>query len=544
MKRFSWHERKENLEKIEGHKFDLCVIGGGITGAGVARDAAMRGLDVLLVESSDFASGTSSRSSKLIHGGIRYLENLEFHLVFEALSERSKLFSMAPHLVHPLRFLIPLYKSSRVPPWKMGLGLWLYDALALFRTPEMHQLLSVKETEKLIPALSSKDLNASFIYSDAYMDDDRLVLETLRSANEAGATLINYCKALEPMNDSSGKINRLKIRDEVSGKNLNIEFSQLVSTVGPWTDIVGKSLNQKWKSILRPTKGVHLTFRKEDFSIPNAVVMATEQRIVFAIPRHEMVILGTTDTDFKGDPSAVRVEESDVAYLLGVVRKYFPKLDLKKENIVSSYAGVRPLVNDGADNEGKVSREHTIFRDETGVVYAAGGKYTTYRQMSEDIVDEVIAPLTMEAKSRLSSCQTQASLNPLVPSDVHLYEIQIREDLEFNFKLSSAESETLFQRHGLESLEMARLFFERYGRFGRAVELEALQALETTMCRNLTDFLTRRVPYFLSLRDHGQSDLKLIAPIFVEYLKWTSEELKVELKRFEDYTASELSWKK
>ena len=215
---------------MSNQTFDLLIIGGGINGAGVARDAALRGLSVALVEASDFASGTSSRSSKLIHGGIRYLENFEFKLVFEALSERKRLFAIAPHLVHPLRFMIPLYRGGRVGMFKMGLGMWLYDALSLFRAPQMHERLSAKESLQRMPSLQSKDLLGAYVYSDAYMDDDRLVYETLRSAADSGAIAANYVKALGTQLGSDQKISGVLCRDEKTQRDFVIKAQQTQST--------------------------------------------------------------------------------------------------------------------------------------------------------------------------------------------------------------------------------------------------------------------------------------------------------------------------
>ncbi|MEZ4870798.1 MAG: FAD-dependent oxidoreductase [Bdellovibrionales bacterium] len=290
---FSFETRNQNLNRLKTETFDLVIIGGGINGAGVARDAASRGLKVALVEANDFASGTSSRSSKLIHGGVRYLENLEFGLVFEALSERAKLFQLAPHLVHPLRFQIPIYKSSRVGMFMMGLGMWLYDALSLFQAPKMHERLNAKESVERMPTLNARELSGSYVYSDAYMDDDRLVHETLRSANELGAVQVNYAKAVGANRDEQGRIQSIKIKDGIAGEELVVHGRHFVSTVGVWTDDLGDILLPKWEHIMRPSKGVHLTFSKERLPLANAVVMGAESRIVFGIQRHEMVIVGT-----------------------------------------------------------------------------------------------------------------------------------------------------------------------------------------------------------------------------------------------------------
>ncbi|MCB0309518.1 MAG: glycerol-3-phosphate dehydrogenase/oxidase, partial [Bdellovibrionales bacterium] len=390
-KEFSAETRQKNIKNLSDQVFDLLIIGGGINGAGIARDAASRGLTVALVEMNDFASGTSSRSSKLIHGGLRYLENLDFHLVFEALSERAKLFEIAPHLVHPLRFLVPLYKTGRVGPFKMGLGMWLYDVLALFDTPKMHCYYSSQEAIQRVPVLKPTLLNGAFEYSDAYMDDDRLVIETLRSANEAGAVAVNYVSAKQPLVNDQGELTGFECVDLMSDSKFNVKARHIVSTVGPWTDQIGNKVYSDWKPIMRPSKGVHLTFSKEDFQIPCAVVMAAEQRIVFAIPRNEMVIVGTTDTDFKEDPSSIKTERKDVEYLLNVINDYFPGVQVTEEKIISSYSGVRPLVDDGAASEGKTSREHTIKTDKKRhFTYVAGGKYTTYRLIAEQAVDSIL----------------------------------------------------------------------------------------------------------------------------------------------------------
>lgn len=538
MKEFSARTRVENIECLQEEFFDLVIIGGGITGAGTARDAAMRGMRVALVEAKDFASGTSSRSSKLIHGGIRYLENLEFKLVFEALSERTKLFSMAPNLVHPLRFMLPLYEGGRVGMTKMGLGMWLYDALSLFQAPEMHERLNKTETTGRMPSLQNEKLMGSYVYSDAYMDDDRLVHETLRSANEAGAVCANYVKAMGAQFDEQRKMTRLECQDQLSGKKFSIRGRHFVSSVGPWTDEVASDLLAGWKKILRPTKGVHLTFTRERLPLSSAVVMAAEKRIVFAIPRHEMVIVGTTDTDFSGSPSDVVTKNEDVEYLLTVIDRYFPHANIERKDIVASYAGVRPLVNDGAENEGKTSREHTIFTDEHDITFVAGGKYTTYRLMAKQVVDEVLKHWTIEDRAKYRPAATYLPLNPLVTLDTqnasHAYMAQLDEMTT----LLPNEIALLVERHGGEAIEIVR----RYGLQTGYWALEAHHAIETTMCLNIVDFYTRRVPLFLARKDHGQSVFPEIAAVFAEKFGWDSSEIQRQKELLVKYQQHELGW--
>ncbi|MFZ3231767.1 MAG: glycerol-3-phosphate dehydrogenase/oxidase [Pseudobdellovibrio sp.] len=534
MKDFSFQTRAENLKKLKTEKFDLVIIGGGITGAGVARDAASRGLKVALVEAHDYAFGTSSRSSKLIHGGIRYLENFEFQLVFEALTERTKLFQIAPHLVHPLRFMIPLFKDSRVSMFKMGLGMLLYDALALFRSPELHERLSAQKTSERLPIIKDSNLVGSYIYSDAYMDDDRLVHETLRSANEENAICANYVKVIKSKIENN-HVSGLQVEDQITKENFIIQTEQVVCTVGPWTDLVGEKLVSDWKKILRPTKGIHLTFHKNRLPLTSAVVMGAQEssRIVFAIPRHEMIIVGTTDTDFEGNPELAIVTANDVKYLLKITNEYFPGAKLTPKDIISSYVGVRPLVKDDSGNESKTSREHTILSDAQGFVFVAGGKYTTYRLMSEQIVDLIIKKFPVEKKLSLNKCQTAKSLNSYTTSEA--YEQALEESAD-----ASADVKWLVDRYGQE----AYIIINKYGPELSIWQLEALQAIHQTMCMSLIDFYARRVPLVLAYEDHGLNLLDQIAEIFKKELSWSNEEFENQKMTLINYIDGELSWRK
>jgi glycerol-3-phosphate dehydrogenase len=543
MKSFSIETRASNLSLMTTEIFDLVVLGGGITGAGVARDAAQRGLRVALVEAADFASGTSSRSSKLVHGGLRYLENREFKLVFEALSERQKLFELAPHLVHPLRFMIPLYKGGRVGMALMGLGMWLYDALSLFQAPELHERLNVAESLSRMPTLQSQDLLGSYIYSDAYMDDDRLVHETLRSANEFGAVSVNYVKATGAQFSKKNEVTAVDCEDQATGNRFSIRCRHVVSSVGPWTDLVGQQMIPNWQNILRPTKGIHLTFEKKRLPLSSAVVMAAEKRIVFCIPRHEMVIVGTTDTDFTGNPATVSVTPDDVFYILGVIEKYFPGAKITEKDIVASYAGVRPLVEDSSASEGKTSREHTIFTTPQRITFVAGGKYTTYRLMAEQIVDEILRFFSIEDRVNYRDCATSDPLNPLVTLESQSNKAQciekILEMVPKESEWSLQQVEVFFDRHGAESIELLR----KFGVFSNPIEIEALHAIEHTMCFHLVDFYSRRVPLFLAKTDHGESLLSSVSAVFQRRLRWSEKVLQEELKMLQDYMQSELSWR-
>jgi glycerol-3-phosphate dehydrogenase len=545
VKSFSPNDRGRILAQMANDEFDLVIIGGGITGAGVARDAASRGMKVALVEIRDFSQGTSSRSSKLIHGGIRYLENLEFGLVFEALSERRLLFEIAPHLVHPLRFVLPLYKNGRVGMFKMGLGMWVYDALSMFEAPELHERLSADESVERLPLLQKKELLGSYVYSDAYMDDDRLTIETLRSAVQQGALCINYVSADRAERDEKGQVRAIECTDVLTGRKVKIRGRHFVGTLGPWTDSVAPQLVGQWKKILRPTKGIHLTFDRKRLPLHQAVVMGAEKRIVFGIPRHEMIIIGTTDTDFSGDPNDVSTTADDVNYVLGVAEKYFPGAKLTSEDIIASYAGVRPLVDDGSSSESKTSREHVIIKDPHNVTFIAGGKYTTYRRMAEDVVKAALDSFPLEDRVRFGRNDTKRPLNDEATESKIAETFRDSQRLVDAYGLSPESTRFLIDRHGGEAKRILQTGSVISGRTDdeRLWALEVHQAIHQTMCMNLVDFYVRRSPLFLARRDHGQALVAFIGETFAAELGWSDSRRQEEVATLHTFIRRELNWK-
>lgn len=400
---FNFQTRQLDLERLTRDKtklWDAVIIGGGIVGAGLARELAIRGLKPLLVEKNDFASGTSSRSSKLIHGGLRYLEMGDFHLVFEALSERQWLLKTHPHLVSPVEFNIPIFESAKAPPGSrssalLGMGLWLYDALTLFRTPFFHGKHSAAVTQAMFPKIKQDGLKGSYYYADAMMLDDEMVLETLLDANRRGGTSLNYVEALS-VNRVDG-VYDVALKNNLSDaghESLSVRAKEVIVCVGPWTQRFGANIEGGSARQLKPSKGVHLIIPWNRFPVEQCLVMnAPDKRIMFAIPRKDMgpgaelTIIGTTDSPYTDDPQNVRTESQDAQYLLKIVNEYFPTLQLTEKDIVMSYAGVRPLIDEGEASEAKTSREHEIWRNEKGVVFMAGGKYTTFRRISQEIAN-------------------------------------------------------------------------------------------------------------------------------------------------------------
>lgn len=528
MKKFNHKQRQRSIEALTENDFDVLIVGGGINGAGIAREAAFRGMKVALIEANDFASGTSSRSSKLIHGGIRYLENLEFKLVFEALNERSHLFEMAPHLVHPLKFMIPLFKSSRVGMFKMGLGMWLYDILSLFQTPEIHDQLNTKETLALQPEVQAKDLLGSYLYFDAYMDDDRLVLETLRSANEKGAVIANYIKAAKY--EYSQGLHHFQAEDQLSKKTFSIRAKHVFSCVGPWTDLFGPVVDKEWKKVLRPTKGIHLIIPRSKLNLHQAVVMGAEtgNRIIFGIPRGEFLIIGTTDTDYNDNPSNVKTQKEDVDYLLKIVKNYFPNSNIGYSDIISSYSGVRPLVKDDAESTGKTSREHAIKVGKNNILFVTGGKYTTYRKIAEEAVEKLLALLPIEQKAQFKKVDTKVPLNSKVTKE------------NYKFYLSKQESKEDFilaEMLGPEVEDIKKSYYN-YSFFQKLAAFH----IDHTMCLSIADLYLRRTPLMLTHRDHGLSKFEEIAEVFKDKLHVDEKFITTELEKIKAHIADEMGW--
>ncbi len=375
-------KRAASIAKLQAGDFDVLVIGGGIVGAGVARDAAMRGLRSAVIEQRDFASGTSSRSSRLLHGGIRYLAQGRIGLVREASREKAVLGRIAPHLAEPLPFLFPTRRRTPWSWWKLSVGVRIYDLLCGFKNFGRSSSLSVEATQRLLPGLSREGLSGAVRYFDALTNDARLVLDTLRSAERHGAIVLNDVQLLGAEDDAG--MWRCDLQDAAGETRLLARARTVVNATGPWSDRLPLS-----KTTLRLTKGVHLVVDRERFAVPEAVVMAEGDRILFAIPWGERVILGTTDTDYRGDLANPPCDAADVAYVLEVVNATFPAARLTPGDVVSTWSGLRPLVADPHGNPSDISRRHEISMSHCGWWDVTGGKLTTYRLMAEDTVDAI-----------------------------------------------------------------------------------------------------------------------------------------------------------
>jgi glycerol-3-phosphate dehydrogenase len=386
-----------SLDQIYERPVDVLVVGGGIVGAGVSRDAALRGFHTVLVDRSDFASGTSSRSSRLLHGGMRYLAQGRIGLVHEASREKRVLGRIAPHLAEPLAFIFPGRKETSWPRWKLAIGAKLYDLLCGMRNFGGSKVLSRRATLDLLPGLSERNLTGSVRYFDALTNDARLVIDTLRSAARHGAAAFNYVQLIEARRE--GNEWHCELADSWSGKTYTVRARTVVNASGPWSDKLPNS-----KTSLRLTKGVHLVVDRDRLPVPDAVVMAEGERILFAIPWGERVILGTTDTDYDGPLECPTCDEVDIKYVLEVVNDAFPRAGLSAADIVSTWAGLRPLVADPHGKPSDISRRHEITMTHPGWWDVTGGKLTTYRLMAQETVD-AIATYSDRTRSRCNTAK-------------------------------------------------------------------------------------------------------------------------------------------
>ena len=382
--------------------FDVFVVGGGITGAGIALDAASRGLSVALAERFDFASGTSSKSSKLVHGGLRYLEQRDFSLVREASVERGLLNRLAPHLVESIPFVIPV--ADRWKRAKFGVGLWVYDALANFRNTSTHSFVDPDSVGEMVPALKSNGndpkLRGGYVYYDSKTDDVRLTLEVLVQAVRHGATVCNYAAV---RNMDSGKSGcRLLLEDTIDGSIMEVAARRVIVAGGVWNDRIESVSKPAAMPRLRPSKGIHVALRREDVPLSTAACFipdAERKRMIFLVPWNDVVLVGTTDTDYAGPLDHPRVTTDERSYFLDALN-HAMGLSLGERDIVSAWAGLRPLVRAERDSTVDLSRSHAVYEFAPGIVGITGGKLTTYRRMAQDAVDRIAPDFERVGPSR------------------------------------------------------------------------------------------------------------------------------------------------
>lgn len=377
---------------MKANHFQTIIIGGGITGAGIFRDLCLHQTKTLLIEKGDFCSQTSSRSSKMLHGGIRYLENFDFHLVFEALHEKNFWIKHSPHLCYESPFILPIYQNSSRPLWMIRIGLFLYDLLSGFENSP-HQKLSPSDLKKLVPLLGQDHLTGAGVYYDAIMDDARMGIEVIVDGlhQYANSEALNYHELIEF--ERIHEINHLTIKNLITGEIKHYTSDFVVFATGPFTDQLLSQFEQlKWQKALLPSQGTHIWFSQKDLPLTRPMLLSADNnRVVFVIPQNEKVLVGTTEVTPQSDFFNIQPTEKEIDYLLNILKQYFPECSLDKKQILSTFCGIRPLVAENdTNNRGKTSREHKIFRPFANVYAIAGGKYTTFRVMGQEITREIV----------------------------------------------------------------------------------------------------------------------------------------------------------
>ncbi len=537
--------------------YDVVVIGGGVVGVGIARDAALRGLSVALFEKGDYASGTSSKSSKMVHGGLRYLEHGEIGLVFESVSERRVQTRVAPHLVRPLPFLIPIYKGVKPSLEIMNVGLWIYDSLALFRAPRLHKTFrGAQAALALEPQLAPENLRGCLEYYDCATDDARLVLENAIDAKTLGAVCHTYTEVTKFERDDKGRITGVAVRDRLTGKAWSVGCKAAILAAGAWTDEAIKRFDiPMGRPLLRRTKGVHIVLPRERLPLARAITLISpvDGRVMFAIPWRERTVLGTTDTDFTGTADEVAADADDVKYLLESGNGYFPTAHLTSDDVISTWAGLRPLIAAPPNvDESEISREHEVFTRPDGLVIIAGGKLTTYRRMARECVQATVK-LLGELGEAVTANKLTTKHRPLPGADgLEKNDLEgvagIGRALMAEFGLDVDTATHLCGVYGTRAkilgaaIAADRSLGERIDRELPYVWAEIDFAADHDLARTVEDVLARRVPLLLVSRDQGLGASPRVAARLAARHGWDDAQVAQMLDEYRREVALSRRW--
>jgi glycerol-3-phosphate dehydrogenase len=540
-------DRAAMLNRLATERFDVLVIGGGITGAGAALDAASRGLRVALVESRDLASGTSSRSSKLIHGGLRYLEQFDFKLVYEALRERDLLVSkLAPHLVKPISFLYPLQKKVVERPY-VGAGLVLYDAMEGTKRPvPHHKHLTARGALKLAPALDPARLAGAMLYYDAQVDDARYALTVTRTAAAHSAVVATRVTAVKLTRGADGnRVTGARVHDEESGRELTVTADSVVVCAGVWTDLVHELAGVRAGYRVRMSKGVHVVVPREAVRASTGMILRTEKSVLFFIPWGQRWIVGTTDTDFSGDRAEPAATDEDIDYILAAANRVLAR-PLTRADVIAVYAGLRPLVAAGPKNgvkgdrpTTKLSREHVVDVPVPGLASIAGGKFTTYRLMARDVVDAAVADFGHAVPASVTDQL------PLLGADglaaVRAGAGRLAED----YRVTRSLVEHLLGRYGTLATEVLDEIRADPGLSQALADghpylrAEVAYAVTHENALHVEDVLMRRMRLFIESADSGTGVADQVSAIMGRLLGWNRRRRAVETRRYLDLVAAE-----
>ncbi|MGE7767804.1 glycerol-3-phosphate dehydrogenase/oxidase [Peribacillus sp. NPDC096540] len=533
--RFSNIYREETIELLKKEKYDVLVIGGGITGAGISLDATTRGMKVALVEMQDFAAGTSSRSTKLVHGGLRYLKQFEIKIVAEVGKEREIVYENGPHVTTPERMLLPMHKGGTFGKFSTSIGLRVYDFLAGVKKSERRKMLSVSETLKMEPLVKKEGLKGGGHYVEYRTDDARLTIEVMKAAVDKGATPINYTK-VEKLLYENGKVIGVQVNDLLSGNQYEIYADKVINAAGPWVDSIREKDKSKKGKTLKLSKGVHVVIDQSKFPLKQAIYFDTpDGRMIFAIPRAGKAYVGTTDTFYDGDPAVPTVTSEDRAYLLKAIDYMFPEVKVTDGDIESSWAGVRPLILEEGKDPSEISRKDEIWESESGLITIAGGKLTGYRKMAKTTVDLVVEKLSQQSNKSYPNSSTKKM--PISGGDVGGSSnfsdyIQTHIQIGIDSGLTAKDSKELLAMYGSNAAVLFNIA-KSEGDVGTRIGLpqklfvQLQYALDHEMAATPVDFFFRRTGTLLFDIDLVQTHKSAVINYMAEFFGWT-ESTKTE----------------
>ena len=540
--KFSNLNRREIVNKLKNEQFDVLVIGGGITGAGIALDSSVRGMKTALVEMQDFAAGTSSRSTKLVHGGLRYLKQFEVKMVAEVGKERAIVYENGPHVTTPEWMLLPLHKGGTFGKFSTSIGLRVYDFLAGVKKSERRTMLSVDETLAKEPLIKKSGLKGGGYYVEYRTDDARLTIEVMKAAVENGAVACNYAKVMKLIYENR-KVIGVLVEDQLTGETYQVHAKKIVNAAGPWVDSIREMDHSKKGKTLQLSKGVHLVIDQSRFPLKQAIYFDTpDGRMVFAIPRDGKAYVGTTDTFYDQDAVTPNMTLSDRSYILNAINYMFPEVKISEKDIESSWAGVRPLIYEEGKNASEISRKDEIWESNSGLITIAGGKLTGYRKMAETIVDLIASKFKLEEGNDFPACETKSV--PISGGDVggsknfNTYVASmIVKGVDAN--LTSEEAEQLTRMYGsnvdlvFNLLKLNQADAEKYD-LPLSLFAKLAYGIEEEMVATPIDFLNRRTGAILFNIDLVNKWKKQVIDYMTDKLNWTEKEKKKYTLLLED----------
>lgn len=527
MESFSFTGRRKLLGDVESEEYDVVIIGGGITGTGIALDCVTRGLRTLLIEMQDFAAGTSSRSTKLVHGGLRYLKQFEVGMVAEVGKEREVVYRNAPHVTHPEWMLLPIYRKGTFGKYSTSLGLKVYDFLAGVKKKERRRMLSEKEALQKEPLLNRKGLLGAGYYVEYRTDDARLTMEVAKSAFTNGADLLTYVKAESFTYDANGKVSGLYVKDMFSGDRFLVRGKKIINATGPWVEkVIEMDRDIEGKSLFH-SKGVHIVIDGGKFPLKQAVYFDTpDSRMVFAIPRNGKTYVGTTDTEYHSDLIHPEITEEDKQYLLASIAFMFPKVQLGLHDIESSWAGVRPLIRQEGKGPSEISRKDEIWTSDTGLITIAGGKLTGYRKMAETVTNMVCEQLDRESVSKSVTKYLKLSGGNFEKAEDYSRFIHERAEEVTKVGISSVDATSILATYGTNAESVVRYADKVLNEpnLPLSIKLTLHYAIEEEMAITPSDYFIRRTGAVLFDIDWVNKWKKEVIEYMAIVMDWTAEE--------------------